>query len=64
MDMVAKEMLLIVGILFEALIVFDTFEHNLTETVKVCNIDHLRIDNFAHESACRALVVDLRRKWV
>lgn len=62
MNVVAKEMLLIIRIFFEALVVLDAFEHHLTETIKVCNIDHLRIDNFVHESACGALVVDLYSK--
>lgn len=63
MYMVAKEIFLVVRILFEALVVLDTFKHHLTETVKVCDIDHLGVDNFAHESPCRALVVDLHRRW-
>lgn len=61
MYMVAKEVLFVVRILFEVLVILDTFEHHLTETVKVCNVDHLGIDNFTHESPCRTLVVDLHK---
>lgn len=63
MYMIAKQMLFVVWVFFEALVILDTFEHHLAETVKVCNIDHLWVDNFAHESPCRALVVDLHRRW-
>lgn len=62
MHMVFKKMFLIVRILFEAFVVLDTLEHHLTEAVKVCNIDHLGIDNFAHQCACRSLVVNLSRR--
>lgn len=61
MDVVAKEMGLVVRILLEALVILNVFEDHLAEAVEVCNIYHLGIHNLAHERTRRALIVNLDR---
>ena len=57
--MIMHEMLLIPRVLLHALIVFDTLEHYLTETVKVGHIAHLRVEELRHQGTGSTLVVDL-----
>lgn len=63
MNVVFKKMFFVVWVPLEALVVLNTFEHYLAEAIKVCNIDHLGIDNLAHQCARRALVVNLGQGW-
>jgi hypothetical protein len=49
--MIANQMLFIPRIVFHSLIVVDALEYHLAETVIVGHIDHLGIDQLAHQLA-------------
>lgn len=57
--MVTDKMLFIPRILFHALVVFNVLEHDLAEAVEICNVCHLRVEQFGHQSAGRTLIMDL-----
>lgn len=59
--MVTDEMLLVPGILFHPLVVFNVLEDHLAEAVKVRNNGHLAVEQMGHQGTSGRLVVNLGR---
>jgi hypothetical protein len=57
--MITFQMLMIPRILLDLLVILNRFEDDLTKAVEISDIDHLAIEELAHESACDGLVMDL-----